>query len=454
MKQAILRFGQSLRRAGIRVTVSELADALTAADAFGLEDQNRFRALLRAVFVKDRNDDKIFDQAFRLFFLIEEPMPSFVPKKSCDGQNSVGGGTKGLGAMNQMAKEFYHALCHGDSEKLWSIAEDALEHVDSNDTSSLSIDEQLEQLKIALSWYMVSYAAEANGNEHACKTMEEMEQYFRRSLEHHAVALDESNFDRLMEQANLSQCDLAALSEEQVKIMERRIERLGKQLATRYSYRLKPAKHGVPDMRRVMAETAKRGTLPLPLPRLNKVRNRPSLVVLCDISGSMSIYSTFLMELVYAMHKRFHDLRSFLFIDGVVEADASFRQGSVSEAVKAAITKAYAPRTGRTEGHCTTTGLSDYGKAFGVFAQKFGHVLTEHTTLIIMGDGRSNWFPPRKEELAAIAQKVRRVIWLNPEPMERWNTEDSVIGLYAPYCDGLYQCRNLQQLSEAVRHIT
>ena len=130
------------------------------------------------------------------------------------------------------------------------------------------------------------------------------------------------------------------------------------------------------------------------------------------------------------------------------------RKGSVSEAVKAAITKAYAPRTGRTEGHCTTTGLSDYGKAFETFSKNFGHVLTEQTTLIIMGDGRSNWFPPKKEELAAIAQKVKRVFWLNPEPRERWNTEDSVIGLYAPFCDGVYQCQNLEQLTDAVRHIT
>ena len=41
--------------------------------------------------------------------------------------------------------------------------------------------------------------------------------------------------------------------------------------------------------------------------------------------------------------------------------------------------------------------------------------------------------------------------WLNPEPRERWNTEDSVIGLYAPFCDGVYQCQNLEQLTDAVK---
>ena len=69
MEEAILRFGQALRRAGIRITVSELQDALRAVDEFGLEDSHRFQCLLRAVFVKDRSDNIIFDRAFRLFFL-------------------------------------------------------------------------------------------------------------------------------------------------------------------------------------------------------------------------------------------------------------------------------------------------------------------------------------------------------------------------------------------------
>ena len=461
MEEAILRFGQALRRAGIRITVSELQDALRAVNEFGLEDSHRFQCLLRAVFVKDRSDNIIFDRAFRLFFLKKDPKPDFAEistQNRCDGDNGDGpkstGGPKGTGGMNQMAKEFYQALTQKDGAALWELTEQALDTAEELTDSELSIDEQLEQLKIALSWYMVSYAAEVNQDQSAVKTMEEMERYLRHSLERKAALASEEGFDCLMKQANLKTCDLAALSEGQVKEMERRIEKLGRHLASRYSYRFRPAKYGIPDMRRIMAETAKRGTPPMPLPRLNKEKNRPSLVVLCDISGSMSVYSTFLMELVYAMHKRFRDLRSFLFIDGVVEADTSLRKGSVSEAVKAAITKAYAPRTGRTEGHCTTTGLSDYGKAFETFSKNFGHVLTEQTTLIIMGDGRSNWFPPKKEELAAIAQKVKRVFWLNPEPRERWNTEDSVIGLYAPFCDGVYQCQNLEQLTDAVRHIT
>jgi uncharacterized protein with von Willebrand factor type A (vWA) domain len=175
----------------------------------------------------------------------------------------------------------------------------------------------------------------------------------------------------------------------------------------------------------------------------DKIMDKPKLVVLCDISGSVAVYSAFLLQLVYAMNRRFQDMRTFLFVDEISEITADFKTNNVKEAVDRAISQA----------RCSRLGISNFGQVFEMFNVNYGHILDAKTTVIILGDGKNNWYPPRREELQAIAKKVKKLIWLNPEPMEKWNQEDSIIGLYEESCSMVLECRNLEQLERAIRKI-
>lgn len=175
----------------------------------------------------------------------------------------------------------------------------------------------------------------------------------------------------------------------------------------------------------------------------DKVMNRPRLVVLCDISGSVAVYSAFLLQLVYAMSRRFLDMRTFLFVDEIAEITVKLRTSNMKEAIDQAIRQA----------RCSRLGISNFGQVFEMFNLQFGHILNSKTTVMILGDGKNNWYPPRQEELKAISQKVKKLIWLNPEPREKWNQDDSIISIYGESCSHVLECRNLEQLERAIRKI-
>ena len=82
------------------------------------------------------------------------------------------------------------------------------------------------------------------------------------------------------------------------------------------------------------------------------------------------------------------------------------------------------------------------------FRRKFPDALSENTTVIIVGDAKNNWFPHKAEELRDIRSQCKKLLWLNPEPKEQWDTEDSVVRYYLPYCDVMAECRNLKQLEK------
>lgn len=448
MEKTIINFAQALRMGGMKIALSEIIDALKALELFGIENPNKFYQLLKATLLKDQSDSAIFDLAFRLYFQSTAQKVNLESEKpSCNGTNIP---TKGTAGMSAMAKSFYGSIVKKDGATLMEAANEALSNLDIEATTT---QELLHQLKVSLSWFMVENALEQTANEKGKKTLAELETYLRQSIERKICDQNEDGFNQLLTAENLTDKNFAALSQNQVKAMEIRIGKLGKKLASKYSYRLRPGKSGVINMRKALKETAKRGYPPSKHSYLNKVRDKPSLIILCDISGSMAIYSSFFLQLTYAMSKRFTDIKTYLFVDNIIAANFPKDSATVGEAIAATISEAYVPRTGRTNQHCTTTGVSDYGKVFHHFLQKFSETLSPKTTVIILGDAKSNWFPPNKEDLKTIANKSQKLIWLNPEPEENWDTEDSIMGLYAQYCTYALECRTITQLEQCANLI-
>ena len=96
---------------------------------------------------------------------------------------------------------------------------------------------------------------------------------------------------------------------------------------------------------------------------------------------------------------------------------------------------------------------TDYGETFCHFKREYLYLLDKKTTLIIIGDARSNYFNPRQEILGEMREKCRRVIWLNPEPETIWNTGDSEMFTYQAFCHEVRQCSNLNQVMSFVKEL-
>ncbi|HEY0938345.1 MAG TPA: VWA domain-containing protein, partial [Trebonia sp.] len=169
---------------------------------------------------------------------------------------------------------------------------------------------------------------------------------------------------------------------------------------------------------------------------------RPEIVVLCDVSGSVSAYSRFTLDLLAAMDSRLSRLRTFAFIDGLAEIT-----GLVKEA------RAAGRSVGAMEaaaGEATLNGRSDYGRVIREFARGPARSLTRRSVILVVGDARTNHLDPALREFAEIADRAGRVYWLNPEPRPYWDDGDSVIGRYTPLCTQVEECRTLRQIADFV----
>jgi hypothetical protein len=191
-------------------------------------------------------------------------------------------------------------------------------------------------------------------------------------------------------------------------------------------------------LRRAMAT----GGVPFSIATVPPRPPRPEIVVLCDMSGSVSAFSRFTLDLLIAMDSRLSRLRTFAFIDGLADIT-----GLVADA------RAAGRPLGTLEvtaGQASVSGSSDYGRVLRAFARGPARSLTRRSVVLVIGDARSNYLDPAVRSFAEIADRAGQVYWLNPEPRQYWDGGDSVIGAYAPLCTRVEECRTLRQIADFV----
>jgi uncharacterized protein with von Willebrand factor type A (vWA) domain len=220
------------------------------------------------------------------------------------------------------------------------------------------------------------------------------------------------------------------------------IQPLARKLAARLSARRRRSSRGTLDFRRTIRRSLSTGGVPVDPVFRPRRPAKPRLVVLADISGSVATFAAFTLRLVHALRTEFAAVRSFVFVDGVDEVTGLFADAGDLTDVTRSINE-------RASG-VWLDGRSDYGHVLESFRDRFAAGLSTRSTVLVLGDARSNHHEPRADALAAIAARAGHVYWLNPEPRTAWDTGDSVIGRYAPHCDRVVECRSVRQLRRFV----
>jgi uncharacterized protein with von Willebrand factor type A (vWA) domain len=171
---------------------------------------------------------------------------------------------------------------------------------------------------------------------------------------------------------------------------------------------------------------------------------RPDIVVLADMSGSVSTFSKFTLDLLVALDSRLSRLRVFSFVDGLAEITGLVRD---ARSMGRQLLPADAARD------AIRLGGSDYGYVLREFAAQHAHQLSARSVLLVVGDARTNYLDPAENSFAQIRRRVGQVYWLNPERRRYWDQGDSVMSRYAPYCDQVQECRTLRQIAEFVQSL-
>jgi len=456
----------ALRRAGIPTPQSVTLDAVRALAEVDLAARDQVREALAAVTLTSGPQRPTFDALFDLF------LP---PRIGIGDRTSTSTATDAVtdgSEAERFLEELAHRLLASDDAEVRRLAREAVERFgripgsgsgNGSGNASGTPGEQgwfryrvlraLDTAALAAQMLRLSQGEDTEDDTlHSRLARDEVDDRIRRLLEEidaevrrrGAVHRDPRAIARSSVPVVLEELDLLHLSAAQQVELQRRIRPLARRLAARAAVRRRRGHDGRLDVRRTVRRALATGGVPFDPAFRSRRLHRPELVVLCDVSGSVATFARFTLSLVHAMQEEFTRIRSFAFVDALDEIGHLLEGADIETGIARLLTEA---RVVGADGH------SDYGRALEQFVARHGHDVTARSTVIVLGDARTNYRHPGSQALERIQRRARRVWWLNPEPRSAWDTGDSVASSYARHVEEMVEVRNLRQLTAFVERV-
>ncbi|GAA1192866.1 VWA domain-containing protein [Prauserella alba] len=474
----LVEFVHALREHGIAVGTGETVDAAAAAEAVGLADRERLREALAASVLRGAAQRPVFDGVFDLYF----PAAHGTSEATADDP----------GTPAQLRDRLLDALVSGDDARVRALAaagidlfggygaaahgqggqggeggqgaQGAAGTTSGNGRSAARLSgwsayqtlsevrpqalraRLRDAIREARADGLDGASADALADREAAAGIESFTGHVRAEARRRTAEL--RGRDRIARHAVAPQTDLVSFTSataEQFADMRRAVTPLSRKLATRLAARRRRAARGRVDLRRTVRRSLATGGVPMRPVMRRRRPGRPELVLLCDMSGSVAGFAQFTLLLTQALSDQFSKVRSFAFVSCTDEITELVRAGRDEPENLAGRIVA--------EAHLTQVGMSsDYDGALQTFTDGWADVLGPRTSVLILGDGRTNGAPPNLPALRAIAERARHVYWLNPERAESWGTGDSEAHRYAREVP-MFECRTIRQLSHLVTRL-
>lgn len=452
MESRILQLISALRASGVRVSLAESAEAFSAVDLMGIQNKEQFRLSLRATLIKDLKDIPVFDKLFPLFFGTgTPPMMGGNPSDDMTPEEAQ----MLADALRQFAQNLRQRMQRlMNGEQLSREELEALGRmVGLNQIDDLRYQNWMAQRMMrALAFPEVREALKELMEQLQQMGMsrdrvEQMRRIIQQNLEGMREQIEQFAGERIAENMserprgenidNLLNRPFNALSDADKKALQHEVKRLAAMLRTRIALRQKRAKSGQLDPKATIRTNLKYHGVPMEIRHKDRTR-KPKIVVICDISTSMRFCSELMLSFLFALQGQVRKTHAFAFIDHLEYISEDFNGSNADEAIASVLWR-------MPSGHYNT----DLGWSLQNFQDEYMDTLNGGTTLIIVGDGRNNYYDPRLDIFSTMTRRAARTIWLNPEPPTMWHG-DSDMPKYAPLCDNVLKVSNLRELAEAV----
>lgn len=450
MERALNGFIRALRVAGVDASTAEAIDAAKTLALVGYSDREHLRASFSVVLAKSATEKTIHDKVFDQYF--SPPAP---PKRDDEdgGEeqdadltgdpevdallNMAGIGGSGAGG-GQATAEARAALSRAATEA-------GVDDIRFASQTSYFVARTLDRLGIApLEARLIQ---KLNENTPEAQAEAQMLSVARDVLQREARAVVDQRYELYGRQATedfltevAMQRSLGSLGTADMPRMKIAVARMAKKLAIRHSRRQRQRLNGRLDLRRTLRANAGHDGVPFDLVFKYKRRDKPRIVAICDVSGSVSSYARFLLMFLHALHRNVTDLRAFAFSAELYDVEAPLARLDF-EAAMAWILR-----------ECGS-GSTDYGRAFADMSERHWDCIDRQTTVLVLGDGRSNNTDPRLDLFREMADRSKRVVWLCTEAERRWGTGDSCMLRYLPYCSHVSHCATIADLERAVDEV-
>jgi len=458
MVDLVLKFVSTARAAGLRVSTSEVLDCLNQLKLIDILEEPQFKAVLRANFAKSRREQHHFDRLYQMFFheLRQDASITYSEPLYEQLQNIF----EAIATAGEENETFQAALAYlsGDPlpyfeqvQQIGSNGDDQNRGLGSNlgaVTRRLEIMLGLNAVEDALAQFLADHRDQMNW-----EVRRDLKAHFKNRIEGARRLLmqnrqayaehTEKNPSYRQRLDQLGEVHFASLTKKEVETMREVIEQLVRRLKDTISRRYAKQNRGILDIKKTLRRAASYQGIPLELFYRNRPPRKAKVVALCDVSGSVWSAVRFMLNMLYSLQECFTQVRSFVFVAGLDEVTNVFEDHEINLAIEKVL----------KETNIEYNAATDYGLTFRQFKKRYMDILNKKTTLIIIGDGRTNYANPEERILDEMRERSRRVIWLNPETQYFWYTGDSEMRTYMEYCDEVRPCQNLNQLLDFIESL-
>ena len=464
MDAKIVDFTALLRANGLRVSMSEHLDAFDAIAALGIGDREIFKDVLRSTMVKRSVDLPVYDELFDLYFAglgkaIAESTNAAMQALQLNPQefqSLMEQLAELLKDLNINLSELAEALLRNDTGRLERMLREAADQANAqgiersyqegryshSTAQSLglgALSEELDQLKEQIGQAGLSPELNEALQKLIDQRVRDLREMIRRTVRIELEKRDQAQRER-NRLASLAEKSFYYLSEDEMRRMREAVTKLAQRLKNVVSIRRKRGKRGKFDLNDTLRKNLQYGGVPFRIQFDRKIKDKPQVLVLCDVSDSVRNVSRFMLQFVYSLQDLYSRVRSFIFVSEIGEITQLFEENDTQRAIEQALAGSI----------INVFAHSDFGRAFKTFHRDHLGAVNNRTTVIILGDARNNYNLAQEWVLRDIQARAKQLIWLNPESKLTWGFGDSEMDRYLPFCDLVEECRNLNQLYRVV----
>src|SRR2546430_3953469 len=454
MRENLHRFFRAARGAGVRLSPAESIDAMRAVSKIGIADRDILRDTCLLTLAKTQDEKRALGDCFDLFFSQPEPPPAAPDNDNSDaseesqesgqgeGQPTEGAGgepTESLGPLAQMLlSQDRNAIAAAIANAANAASLSDIRYFTQRGIFSGRILDQMgiQRLRDDLDTLAATNPALA---ERLQAALDGLRDTVRETVSQALMLYGREEAENLRNEI-LRNAPLSRIEPRQIEQMRHLIRQIARRLRERYSKPRKRQRRGHLDVRRTIRRDAAWGGVPFLTAWKRRHRDRPKIVALCDVSGSVARVSDFFLLLIHSLHEVVDDVRSFAFSGHLIEVSDILDKKTPEEAMSEIMSK-------------VGFGSSDYGRSFVDFEKDWIRTVTPKTTVIVLGEARTNNLDPRADILRRIGERSKRLVWLNPEGRMAWGFGDSEMPRYATFCSVVRQCATAKQLERAVSDI-
>ena len=250
--------------------------------------------------------------------------------------------------------------------------------------------------------------------------------------------------NELTQKENLEETDFLYTNNDERNKLLKETKILGMMLANKFIKHSNSLSKGKLNLRKTIRKSLQNGGSLYSTVFKPRVKKKPRLILMCDISGSMALYSLFGLTLLFGVVQRFRSVKAFVFIDGLTEVTKDLQKMKINN-IKDILNN--------WNSYVKADGHSDYQRSFDELLHNKKIINSSMNSLLVIGDARNNYRSISEDTIHKLSKTFDSIYWMNPERKQYWNTGDSRFMDFQNIIEHYSEVRTFTQLKEFTKKI-